>query len=230
MKAILLAGGLGTRLRPLTNKVPKCLVPIYGKPLLQIWLERLSAAGISDFLVNTHHLSDQVDRFVCESSFRDRVALVHENELLGTAGTLIENYAFFQEEDGMLIHADNYCLADFGAFLKAHESRPSRCLMTMMTFRTDDPSSCGIVEVNDVGTVVGFHEKTDNPPGNLASGAIYILTAELLKQLISTQARLVDFSTQVLPRYVGQIFSYETTEVLIDVGTPQSYQPFDTVG
>ena len=63
MRAILLAAGYGTRLRPLTNKIPKCLVSIKGKPLLQIWLEQLTAAGIGPFLINTHYLADQVVDF-----------------------------------------------------------------------------------------------------------------------------------------------------------------------
>ncbi|MBT6543216.1 MAG: NTP transferase domain-containing protein, partial [Rhodobacteraceae bacterium] len=112
MRALLLAAGLGTRLRPLTNTTPKCLVPIKGQPLLGIWLERLTQAGIGQFLVNTHYLAEQVEVFIQASPYRDQVTLVNELELHGTAGTLIANLDFFQGEDGLLIHADNYCLAD----------------------------------------------------------------------------------------------------------------------
>ena len=91
MRAILLAAGYGTRLRPLTNTIPKCLVPIKGVPLLQIWLERLTNAGIGPFLINTHYLPKEVEGFAESSRYRDQVTLVHEPELLGTAGTLIAN-------------------------------------------------------------------------------------------------------------------------------------------
>jgi mannose-1-phosphate guanylyltransferase len=123
MRAILLAAGFGTRL-PLTNTMPKCLVPIHGQPLLGIWLERLTQAGIGPFLVNTHYLADQVEQFIAASPYRDQVTLVHESTLLGTAGTLMANLDFFQGEDGLLIHADNYCLADFREFMEAHRQRP----------------------------------------------------------------------------------------------------------
>ena len=103
-RAILLAAGLGTRLRPLTNSMPKCLVPINNKPLLQIWLENLSAAGTSTFLVNTHYLSDQVNVFIENSEFRNQIKVEHEPNLLGTAGTLRHNLDFFNQEDGLLIH------------------------------------------------------------------------------------------------------------------------------
>lgn len=223
MRAILLAAGYGTRLRPLTTLIPKCLVPIKGKPLLQIWLERLTDAGIGPFLVNTHYLSEQFDTFIGSSPYKNRVTLVHEFDLLGTAGTLIANLDFFHGSDGLLIHADNYCLADFSAFLRSHITRPPECLMTMMTFRTDAPSTCGIVELDKRGVVIGFHEKVKSPPGNLANGAVYILSAELLKILDNELKNVTDFSTQVLQRFVGQIYIYETTEVFLDIGTPEAY-------
>ena len=223
MRAILLAAGLGTRLRSLTNTMPKCLVPIGGKPLLGIWLERLTQAGMGPFLVNTHYFAEQVEGFVWSSPYRDQVTLVHEKELLGTAGTLIANLNFFKDEDGMLIHADNYCLADFRAFVQAHRQRPAPCVMTMMTFRAETPASCGIVELDDRGVVVGFHEKVVNPPGNLANGAVYIVSAELLRTLGNEMRDVKDFSTEMLPRMVGRIYSYETSETFVDIGTPENY-------
>lgn len=223
MRAILLAAGCGTRLRPLTNKIPKCLVPIKGRPLLEIWLKRLTEAGMGPFLVNTHYLAKQVEAYIESSLYRDQVILVHEDELLGTAGTLIANLDFFQGEGGLLIHADNYCLADFPAFVRAHLQRPAECVLTMMTFRTDTPSSCGIVELDERGIVVGFHEKVAAPPGNLANGAVYILSAGLLARMGKDLNGVKDFSTEVLHRFVGQIYSYETSEVFLDVGTPENY-------
>ena len=224
MRALLLAAGLGTRLQPLTYTTPKCLVPIKGQPLLGIWLERLTQAGIGPFLINTHYLAEQVDAFIKTSCYCNQVRLVHEFELLGTAGTLLANLDFFQGEDGLLIHADNYCMADFMAFQRAHRSRPSECVMTMMTFRTGDPPSFGIVELDERGVVMGFHEKVAKPPGNLANGAVYILSAELLKKLGADLHTVTDFSTQVLNHFVGQIYSYETSELFLDVGTPERYE------
>ena len=223
MRALLLAAGLGTRLRPITNTTPKCLVPIHGQALLAIWLQRLAQAGIGPFLVNTHYLSGQVEAFVQASPYRKDISLVHERDLLGTAGTLVANLDFFDGADGLLIHADNYCLADFSAFLQAHHSRPPECLMTMMTFRTDAPSSCGIVELNTRGVVVGFHEKVVNPPSNLANGAVYILSAELLRRLGSDLRGVTDFSTEVLSLLVGKIYSYDAAATFLDIGTPENY-------
>ena len=223
MKTILLAAGLGTRLRPLTDHTPKCLMPVKGQPLLDIWLQRLTDAGLGPFLVNTHYLADQVEAYVRGSAYRDRITLVHESTLRGTAGTLIANLSFFEGQDGLLIHADNYCLEDFRKFVDAHQRRPPHCVMTMMTFRTENPSSCGIVELDSKGVATGFHEKVANPPGNLANGAIYILSAELLEAMGSTYREVSDFSTEVLGRYIGRIYTYETDKLLVDIGTVEAY-------
>jgi mannose-1-phosphate guanylyltransferase len=224
MRAILLAAGLGTRLRPLTNTIPKCLVSIKGQPLLGIWLERLTKAGMGPFLVNTHHLSDKVFSFIHASSFRDQVDIINEQLLLGTAGTLIDNLDFFKGQDGMLIHADNYCLEDISAFIYSHLNRPSECLITMMIFESDTPSSCGIVELDKRGVVIGFHEKVVNPPGNLANGAVYILSAKFLNWLANNNQNYKDFSTEVLPQLVGRIYTHQTSDIFIDIGSPLSYE------
>jgi len=226
VRALLLAAGLGTRLRPLTDTVPKCLVPIKGQPLLGIWLDRLSKAGIGPFLINTHYLAEMVEDFIESNPYRRQVSLVNEKQLRGTAGTLIANLDFFQKADGLLIHADNYCLADFSAFQQAHINRPPECLITMMTFRTNDPSSCGIVQLNDLGVVTDYYEKVNNPPGNLANGAIYILSKEFIQMLSGELSGMTDFSKEVLPCIIGKIYTYETSNTFVDIGTPSSYRNY----
>lgn len=224
MRAILLAAGFGTRLRPLTNSTPKCLIPIKGRPLLDIWLHNLSGANIGPVLVNTHYLFEQVEAYVQASSFKDLVTLAHEPVLLGTAGTLIANLGFFGGQDGLLIHADNYCMADLREFIVAHDSRPPDCLMTMMTFRSDSPQSCGIVELDRNRVVVGFHEKVSSPPGNIANAAVYILSRDLMPILAGRFRDAVDFSTEILPTLVGRMFAHETTSLFLDIGTPEAYE------
>jgi mannose-1-phosphate guanylyltransferase len=223
VRALLLAAGFGTRLRPMTYTIPKCLVTIKGKPLLEIWLDRLTHAGINNFLINTHFLSEKVVDYINSSEYSSKVCLVYEENLRGTAGTLLDNLNFFKGKDGLFIHADNYCLADFSAFQNAHSMRPKECLLTMMTFRSDNPSSCGVVELDERGVVIGFHEKIINPPTNLANSAIYILSSEFLNLYKEKFNFATDFSTEILALMIGKIYSYETSEMFLDIGTPESY-------
>ena len=97
MKAFLLAAGLGTRLRPITEEIPKCLVPINGKPLLEYWLESIFSSGIKECLINTHYLSEKVADYIATSKYKKSITVVYEKKLIGTAGSLKKNIEFFEK-------------------------------------------------------------------------------------------------------------------------------------
>jgi mannose-1-phosphate guanylyltransferase len=222
MRALLLAGGIGSRLLPITATTPKCLVSIGGRPLLGYWLELLFAAGVERILVNTHHLADQVAAYVRASRWASQIDLVHERELLGTGGTVLKNRPWFEEQPFLLAHADNLSDFDVRGLIAAHMRRPPDHLITMLGFRTDDPHSCGIVELNGRGTVVAFHEKVPNPPGNLANGAVYIFEPDVIDAIAGIGRPQVDLSTEIIPRFVSRILCVETRGYHRDIGTPES--------
>jgi mannose-1-phosphate guanylyltransferase len=223
MKALLLAAGLGTRLRPITDAIPKCLVPINGKPLLEYWLENLSAVGVDEFLINASYLSEQVEEFVKNSEYFEKITLVYEEELLNTGGTLLKNRDFFDEEAFMLVHADNLSFCDFGDFLSSHAKRDKKCEITMMLFKSDNPSSCGVVKLDENSIVREFYEKVERPPSNLANGAVYICEPTVLAFLESLNKKKIDFSLDVIPLYLGKINAYLNDVYHRDVGTVESY-------
>ncbi len=230
IRALLLAAGLGTRLRPLTNHTPKCLVPIAGRPLLAQWLEQLESISCQAAIVNTHYLADQVVAFLNKRPPSDMaVEQVYEPELLGTAGTLLANQSFFAGCTGILIHADNATDTDLECLIKAHRERPSQCILTMLTFSAKKPSQCGIVETDSNGVVKSFHEKVSNPPCNRANGAVYVFDQELIEELLALGAGISDFSTQVLPTLMGRIYTWHTNAPYFDIGTPDSLREAQTI-
>jgi mannose-1-phosphate guanylyltransferase len=202
--------------------VPKCLVPIKGKALLDYWFERIFAAGIERALVNTHWLPDAVRDHVGSSPFRERVDLVHEAELLGTGGTILANRDWLGEGAYLVAHADNLTDVDVRGLIAAHQRRPSSCVMTMLAFRTDTPSTCGILELSDGGIVMAFHEKDLEPPGNLANAAVYICEPEVTARIAALGTSVVDLSTEVIPMLIGRILAVETDRFHRDIGTAQS--------
>lgn len=225
MKALLLAGGFGSRLKPYTEKIPKCLMPIGGRPLIDYWLEWLKAAGISQVLINTHHLHDQVEEYARCCLYSNEINLVYESKLKGTAGTLLANYKFWDQEESILVaHADNYCLADLREFQKAHINRPKNCHITMMTFITTTPSKCGVITKNNDGVVTDFYEKVSKPPSNMANGAIYIFSREALRTIYEKYQDAFDISLDLLPKFLGSIYAYETKSTLVDIGSIESYR------
>ena len=184
LRALLLAAGFGTRLRPLTLTKPKCLVDLAGKPLLGHWLQKLEKAGCESAIVNSHYLPNQVEDYLKNwRSSTMTVSIFHEPKLLGTAGTLLANEAFFKGATGLLIHADNAMSDDLDEFVLAHSNRCEECLLTMLTFETDTPMSCGIVETDQTGRLIDFHEKVEHPPGNQANGAVYAFDEELVMHI-----------------------------------------------
>jgi mannose-1-phosphate guanylyltransferase len=222
MRALLLAAGLGTRLRPITNTVPKCLVEINGRPLLDYWIELLSNAGITDILINLHYLPDMVMAYVSNCTYPVSITTVLEDDLLRTGGTLLRNRAFFLQEPVMLIHADNLSLFDVRAFIEKFDSRDKNIDITMMTFRTDVPEVCGIVELDERGAVRAFHEKVEAPPGNLANAAVYILAPTVIEFMASLGRDVVDFSTEVLPHFMGRMNTFHNDVYHRDIGTLES--------
>ena len=213
---------MGTRLRPLTNSIPKCLVKIGGKPILQIWLENLSKAGCEEVIINTHYLSEKVEEYLEGRKFGDmKIITTYEPKLLGTAGTLLKNANFLLGKNCMLIHADNFTDVNLEEFLKFHKdfSIPKKRLLTMMTFTTNNPESCGIVSINNEGIVENFHEKKSTDNGNIANAAIYCFNDYLINFLISKKKNYFDFSEDVIPECINNIQTFHTNSTFIDIGT-----------
>ncbi|MDB5799594.1 MAG: mannose-phosphate guanylyltransferase [Rhodocyclales bacterium] len=234
MKALLLAAGFGTRLRPLTDRIPKCLVPIHGKPLLGYWLDSLFNGGIERIFVNTHYMPVPVREFVDASPWRDRIDLIHEETLLGTGGTVLRNRGFFSDDSFMVVHADNLTRFDVRAFVEVHRNRPPGVEITMMSFDTDAPETCGILEQDESGIVVAFHEKSLTPPGCRANAAVYIFAPTVMDFLVSLQKEVIDLSLEVIPYYLGRINCFHNADYHRDIGTPESlrlaeleFRPFE---
>jgi mannose-1-phosphate guanylyltransferase len=223
MRALLLAAGLGTRLRPITDSIPKCLVPVRGRPLLGIWFDLLFGSGVIErALVNTHWLESKVNDFVAGSYWRDRVDLVSEPALLGTGGTILANRAWLGDGAFLVAHADNLTDFDVAGLVRVHAGRPAGCAITMLAFRTDSPQSCGILETDARGVVQAFHEKVADPPGNLANAAVYIFDPEVVAFAARLGRPVVDLSTEVIPHFLGRILAVETRGYHRDIGTPEA--------
>ena len=228
ISVLLLAAGCGTRLRPYTNKWPKCLMPINRKPLLEYWLDISAQIGAENVLVNTHYLASTVQRFLDRPVYKQWVRGVYEPELKGTAGTLRENARALRDSTILVAHADNFCQCNFHDFLSFHQTkRPKFCPITMMTFQTQSPHSCGIVELDKNKVVRNFYEKVRNPPGNLANGAVYLLEPYIL-DWICERPEITDFSTQVIPHFIGRVATWHNKGTHLDIGFIQALREAQT--
>lgn len=220
MKAFLLAAGHGTRLRPQTDTLPKCLLPVRGVPMLEIWLGLCRQHGISDVLVNTHAHSSAVVEFL--SGWRDgvQVHVMEEPKLLGSAGTLLANRKWVEaEEKFWIFYADVLTCTDLNSMLRFHS--PSSAA-TIGIYRVPDPRRCGIVGLDDNSVLVNFVEKPTNPSSNLAFAGIMIATQQLLE--IIPEKPGADIAFDVLPRLIGRTRAYHINDYLLDIGTKENYE------
>jgi len=217
VKALLLAAGLGTRLRPLTDTVPKCLVPIAGKPLVDYWFDALERAGVSEVVINTHHLPELV-RAHLERARATRSLVIRESyepKLLGSAGTVHANRDLADGVDEVLIvYADNLSNVDLSDFLRFHRSHPDP--VTMLLFHTPHPKQCGIAALDEESRVIEFVEKPENPKSDLANGGLYVVDADVYREM--ADRNVFDIGFDILPTLVGRMRGYSFDGYHRDMG------------
>lgn len=222
MKAFLLAAGLGTRLRPITDFIPKCLVPIKEKPLLQWWFELFEKYGVDEVLINTHYMSEQVDNFIKEYTAKCqkiKIITYYEKELLGSGGTVYVNRDFIKDgEDFLICYADNLTDVNLEELVMEHKKNES--VLTMALFHTNVPKQCGIAAVDEKGIITEFTEKPENPKGDLANAGIYVANSRLYQYFEDSD--FCDFGKDVLPKLIGKMYGIEIQAYLRDIGTLQN--------
>ncbi len=221
-RVVLLAAGKGTRLRPLTEKIPKCLVKVKGVPMLERWIKIVKKEDLNEILINTHYLAEKVNEYISKNHGQDKkIKLSHEDRLLGTAGTIYKHLDWLKGYQSIIVHADNYYEGGIDYILKAHANRPSQCIMTMLTFRCDDAKSCGMVKVDAQNIVREYKEKDKNASGNLANAAIYVISNEFIEWMEENGQGLEEISKEIIPSLIGKIYTVESRAKLVDIGTPE---------
>lgn len=224
MRALILAAGRGERLKPLTNRIPKCLVKIKGTSLLEIILKKIEKTKIREVFINTFYLEDQVIEFLSSYKGKLKIIVLKEKKLKGTGGTLISNLNFFHGQDLLVMHADNFFGESLNSFLKAHVNRKKNMFLTLISFLTDDPKNCGICEVNKESIITNIIEKDKNQKKKIANGAIYFFSKKSLVKLKKmTALNIKDIVLDILPSFYGKIFNYTSKKFFIDIGLKKNY-------
>jgi len=226
-KTFLLSAGCGTRLRPLTDKTPKILLPIFEKPLLQIWLEHLEKFEIEEVFINTHWLHEKVELFLNNFTVdKIKIRTFYEKVLLGSAGTLWAHKDLIKNDDPFFIlYGDNLTNVNLDKMLEFH--RGHDLPVTLGVFKADDPRQCGIAEVNGNGIVSKFTEKPKNPASDFSAAGVYIADKRIFDFYPAVHSRIqsqtLDLGHHVFPNMSGKMKAYLINETLLDIGTVESY-------
>jgi mannose-1-phosphate guanylyltransferase len=222
MKAFLLAGGHGTRLRPLTDAVPKCLLPIRGRPLLDIWLDLCARSEITEVLINVHAHAQSVERHLQSCDSAVRVRLVHESQLLGSAGTLAANRDWVVSERAFwILYADVLTNTNLRRMSAFHFSHPGAAA-TLGLYQVPDPSRCGVAIADRSGIIIDFEEKPADPRSNWVFSGLMLADPCILDLL--PPCIPADIAFHLLPRLFGRMLAYPIADYLLDIGTLANYQ------
>ena len=166
MKAFLLSAGFGTRLQPLTNSIPKCLIPINGFPLLEYWFRLFRKYGISNILINTHHFHNKIYEYITNNIKNLTIRIEYEQKLLGSMGCILTNKDYYiNEESFFVFYSDNITNLNLNSIQEFHFAHDLP--ITIGLFRSTMPDECGIVEIDNNDTIIDFTEK---PPKSIRQG------------------------------------------------------------
>lgn len=222
-KAVILSAGLGTRLRPLTDKTPKPMAPIGGAPLLEHIIRLLTKSGLTDIRVNLHHLPWVVtDHFGDGRDFGARIEYSLEAELLGAAGAL-NNFRHALTEPFLVYYGDVLTTMDLPAFINAHQA--SGAVATVALYRVPNPTECGLVDTDAAGRILRFVEKPPVAFTDLANAGIYACQPEILDFIPPSGHS--DFGRDVFPAMLAagaRLQGHEVSEYLIDIGSKTKYE------
>jgi mannose-1-phosphate guanylyltransferase len=225
MKAMILAAGAGTRLRPLTDAVPKPMLPIAGEPLLSHTLRWLCAAGITEIALNLHYLPHVVREGLGDGSrWGVRLRYSQETELRGTAGALLPFGDFF-DESFVVIYGDLLLSLDLAALIAFHRERGG--LMTIALKTTDHPASQGMLELDSEGRVLRFVEKPGVWPADQrwANAGVYVVEPSVLRLIPDDQPS--DWGHDIIPRLIAEdapVYACLVPGQVIDIGTHAAYE------
>jgi len=224
MRALILAAGEGTRLRPLTADRPKPMVPVGGRPVLEHLVALLRQHDIDEVAVNLHYQPDAItDYFGDGQRFGVRITYSRERELLGSAGAVKQLESFFTDTF-VVIYGDVLTNLDLTAVIDRHRAR--KAVGTVVLYEVDDPARCGIVALDTDGSIARFVEKP--PPGtasgNLANAGIYVLEPDVLELIPSGEP--FDFGLDLFPLLLKRelpLYGYRTPDYVLDIGSPERY-------
>src|SRR5918999_2761062 len=222
MQALVLAGGEGTRLRPLTLTTPKPVMPLAGQPFLSFMLDWVRSHGVDEAILSCGFMSDAVKLVLGDIYDGMRLRYVVEDEPLGTAGPI--RLAFDEgvlEERFFVLNGDVLTDMDLSAELALHEQKGAR--VTLALIEVEDTSSYGVVPTDEEGRVEAFLEKTGGAvPTNRINAGAYVVERELVETMPA--GRAVSFEREVFPQLVGEgLYGWNAEGYWIDIGTPDRY-------
>lgn len=218
MNAVIMSGGRGTRLYPLTKDMPKPMVRIIDKPVLEHIIMLLKRHGITEIAITLGYMAESIIAYFDDGSkWGVKLTYYVEDSPLGTAGS-VKRTLNFVENDFLVISGDSYCDIDITKAIKFHKAKKS--LFTLIAQPKENPVGLGVLEIDENNLVSEFIEKPDSAKTSLINTGIYLINKQVLSLI---PEGFYDFGRQLIPRLIGEVYAYVDYGYWSDIGTLQSY-------
>jgi D-glycero-alpha-D-manno-heptose 1-phosphate guanylyltransferase len=222
MKAVILAGGLGTRLRAVVSEVPKPMAEVLGKPFLAWQIEQLKKFGVVDIIISIGYLGAKIKQYFQDGKrLGTRIEYAEESHPLGTGGALKNALQYLiSEEKFLVMNGDTYLTIDFADFSRFHEEKDS--LITMALAKVERPSKSGFVELDKENRIVNFVEREKGV--GITNAGYLIFSSEIFNRMPDEDKFSLEYD--LYPKIVGtkRVFGYLTTQYFRDLGNPDDYE------
>lgn len=218
MKALLLSAGLGTRLGDITKEIPKVLVKVNNKPILQYHLENLKKNGITDIAINTHYMSEKIKEYFGDGGkFGVRINYSYEPKILGTSGSL-NNFREYFNDTFLVIYAD--VLADFDIKKVLNVHKKNKAIATMVVDKARPFKDKGLIKINGEKVEGSVEKPKSDIPNSYINSGLYILEPEVIEKIPSGNS---DFVRDIFPALAngGRVFCSKHEGYIFDIGTPE---------
>ena len=225
MKALILAGGFGTRLRPLTCTRPKLMFPVANKPIIDWILEGLSKNGVTEVVLAVNYMADMLEKHLGRLKHGIEIHYSHEKKPLGTGGPIKKAESLLRNGDGLfyVLNGDVLSSLKYSALVQAH--RDSKALATIALQVVEDPSRFGVVEITPTNQILNFVEKpkAEDAPSNLINAGMYVLSDAVFELI--PNGKKVSMEYDVFPILVekGKLYGRRFDGLWVDVGKPDDY-------
>jgi D-glycero-alpha-D-manno-heptose 1-phosphate guanylyltransferase len=218
---IILAGGLGTRLRSVVSDLPKCMAPVNGKPFLSYVIDYFQQQGIANFIFSVGYKHEAIEEYLKKQSSIINYQLSIEEEPLGTGGAIKKACALAKDENIFITNGDTLFKANTASLQSFHQQKNADCALALKPMKNFN--RYGVIELNEDDSIKSFNEKRYYEQG-LINGGLYLLNVQ--KFLSESFPEKFSFETAYLEKYYNQhkMYGLIQDEYFIDIGIPEDYE------
>ena len=223
IEAIILAGGLGTRLRSVVSDVPKPMAPVNDKPFLHYIVKNLKLQGVEKIILSVGYMSDSITSYFGDSYIGLEIEYAIEKELLGTGGGILNASALINADKFLVLNGDTYFNINIVDMYHCHDKMKAD--ITIAVANASESRRYGTIQIDEKNKIVSFQEKSNIAGTNVVSGGVYIFNKSITEEMQKEVSYPISIETDIFQNYVSKtnMYAFESSREFLDIGKPEDY-------